>query len=294
MGGGDEGFRGIGGGRGGRCVGCAGADVACGAERGVFDFELAACFFETGKFLLHVLGSEGSRCDGVADHGLQPVEFLGAHVEIVLQSLILAIQVPLDRFDLGLERRNHGINRLDRREQILRKPRQSRRHNLQRRQHLPINQGITIRPLPPTDRTQLLPQQQQQLVTLLQLIPSRLLERRQAPAVLAARRLELRDANVLRAGRAREVLMGALEGVVLRLGVAVRDAFLFEELGELAALEGVGLEEGVALFDDAVLFDEGCFASVEFADRVFKLALEFGDGLKMLVNPRKKSREHIP
>jgi hypothetical protein len=59
--------------------------------------------------------------------------------------------------------------------------------------------------------------------------------------------------------------------------------FLIQHLAHLAQLKRVGLEEGIALFDDAVFFDERRLGTVEVADRVFQVALEFCDRLNSLL-----------
>lgn len=88
--------------------------------------------------------------------------------------------------------------------------------------------------------------------------------------------------------------MRPLEGVILRLGVAVPNTLFLEKLGKLATFQSVGLEQRVALLDDAILLDQRRLAGVEVPDCILQLALELGDGLELVSDVKLRTRNDIP
>lgn len=182
--------------------------------------------------------------------------------------------------DLGVQRLEHGLDRLDRREKVLGKAGQSIGNDFHRRNHLSIDKRVVVEPFPTAEDAEPQPQLKEKLVPLQQLIASSLLELRKLSAVLTSSALQLRDPNVLRVGCVCEMMMGSLERLELRLCVAMCKTLLLQQLADLAGFKAVRFKQSVSLLDDPFFFGQGCLACIELTDRVFEFALHLGNGLK--------------
>ena len=205
---------------------------------------------------------------------LKLFERAGAHVKIVFERLVVFPQILLYVANPRAEITHQTLDVLHGGDDVAAKARDVAADDVHAR-HFAIDEAVALGPVSPTQGRQPVPDGQQQIVALGELVAVLLFKVRQFPAILRACGFKLGHARFVLLDCPRDALVASLDLVkvvpVLLPGVA----FFVEKVGQSARFKAGAFKHGVSRAENAVFLGKFVSCVFEVLDGVVEVFLHF-------------------